>query len=59
MDIVMLAKYLNQISECEEHYDNLPVRIQKRYQQKATWIIEFFIKNGWCFVEPKKHNNSH
>ena len=55
MDVVELAKYLNQISETEYHYDNLSPKIQAAYQRKASWIIDFFISNGWAKLEGAKN----
>ena len=44
--IIKLSKFLNQISQIEIHYDDLPKKIQQAYQKKAKWIIEFFEENG-------------
>ena len=55
MDVVALAKYLNQISETEYHYDNMSPKIQQAYQRKASWIIDFFIANGWVKIEGAKN----
>lgn len=47
MDVVLLAKFLNEISQSEFHYDELSPKIQKVYQDRAQWIIDFFEKNHW------------
>ena len=47
MDVIKLAKFLNQISETDYHYDNLPKKVQSVYDKRASWIITFFIENGW------------
>ena len=47
MDIVLLAKFLNEISQSDSHYDTLSPKTQRIYQDRASWIIDFFKENGW------------
>ena len=36
-----LARYLNEISQNETHFDNCSKKIQDIYRLKAGWILEF------------------
>jgi hypothetical protein len=53
MEIVELAKYLNQMSQCEQHYDICSQKVQRAYQNKAEWLIDFFIGQGWSDISNK------
>jgi len=43
-EIEALARFLNQISQNETHYDNCTPKIQKVYRLKAIWILHFLSK---------------
>jgi hypothetical protein len=47
MDTIELAKFLNQISETETHFDNMPKKIQSIYERRAMQIILFMMDNGF------------
>ena len=45
-DIEGLARYLNEISQTEIHFDNASKKIQDAYRNKARWIFEWFADHG-------------
>lgn len=46
-DITTLARYLNEISETDIHYDNMSEKVQRIYQKRAQQIMLFFFDQGW------------
>ena len=47
MDTIELAKFLNQISETETHFDNMSKKIQSIYERRAMQIMLFLMDNGF------------
>lgn len=47
MDAVTLARFLNEISETETHFDNMSKRIQAIYERRATQIMLFLLDGGF------------
>jgi hypothetical protein len=47
MDVIELAKFLNKISQNDTPYDHCSKQVKQAYQDKAKWIIEYFVIHGW------------
>ena len=47
MDTIALARFLNQISETETHFDNMSKKIQSIYERRAMQIMLFMMDNGF------------
>ena len=47
MDTIALARFLNQISETETHFDNMSKKIQSIYERRAMQIMLFLMDNGF------------
>jgi hypothetical protein len=46
-DTLALARFLNQISETETHFDNMSKKIQSIYERRAMQIMLFIMDNGF------------
>ena len=47
MDTLLLARFLNQISETETNFDNMSKKIQSIYERRAMQIMLFLMDNGF------------
>lgn len=47
MDTIALARFLNQISQTETHFDNMSKKIQSIYERRAMQIMLFLMNNGF------------
>lgn len=41
MTVEKLARFLNQISQTDYHYDDMPEKIKNAYRHKAKLILDF------------------